>query len=97
MIQFLVKDTSTESTDQIYWILLYSFNGKGEKFFAGIKPVDLFKNKDVLDKIKRYVNLMTKYNIYIDAIIERRETNTLSEPVFLIIDTQLDKKLIDDN
>ena len=40
---------------------------------------------------------MTKYNIFIDAVIERRETNTLTEPVFLIIDTQLDKKFLEDN
>jgi len=58
--------------------------------------VNLYTNKEILEKIKRYVNLITKYNIYIDAIIERRETNTLSEPVYLITDTILDKKLMDD-
>ena len=58
--------------------------------------MNLYTNKEILEKIKRYVNLITKYNIYIDAIIERRETNTLSEPVYLITDTILDKKLMDD-
>lgn len=93
MVQFLVKDSSTESTEGLYRILLYTFNNKGDKFFAGIKPADLYKNREILDKIKWYVNLMTKFNIYIDAILERREVNTMNEAVYLIVDTELDKKL----
>lgn len=57
--------------------------------------MDLYKNKEILEKIKRYVNLMTKYNIYIDAILERREVNTAKEAIYLIVNTELDKKYLD--
>lgn len=91
----LVKDSSTDNTDALYKILLYSFNGKGEKFFADLMPVNLYQNTEVLEKIKRFVNIMTKYNIYIDGILERRETNTTKAPVYLLVETSLEKKYLD--
>jgi hypothetical protein len=94
MIQMLIKDQSTDNTDALYKVLLYSFNGKGARFFGGLKPCDLYKNKEVLEKLKRYVNILTKYNIYVDGILERRETNTAKQPIYLLTDTVLDSKYL---
>ena len=46
-VQFLVKDQSSQMNKNFYRILLYSDEeAKGENFFNGIKPCNLYKNEE---------------------------------------------------
>lgn len=87
-MQMLVKDSSSQMNKNFYRILLYSYEeSKGAEFFNDIKPCNLYKNPEVLQQIQKQVKIMTKFNVWIDAIIERQGT------FFLIRDT----KIIDTN
>jgi DNA-directed RNA polymerase subunit RPC12/RpoP len=92
MVQFLIKDDSTENTDKFYRVLLYSFCDKGVQFFGGIKPVNLYKNKKTLELITKYVNMLTKFNIIIDGVLEKRKSGGSSEDFYMLIETELDRK-----
>lgn len=80
----LVKDSSSQMNKNFYRILLYSFDeNKGSEFFSGMKPCNLYKNPEALQNIQRQVKIMTKFNVWIDAILERQGT------YFLIRDTKI--------
>ncbi|CAI2367089.1 unnamed protein product [Moneuplotes crassus] len=95
MLQFLVKDDSTEHTAQFYKVLLYSFQGKCDRFFGGNKPVNLYKNEKSCEILKKYVKLLTKFNIYIDGVLEKRQESPKSPPYFLLVETELERKYIE--
>lgn len=69
---FLVKDESTLGLDKIYKIHFYSYSGQTEDFFNGIKPSNLYKDTFSLAKIKEYMRLLSRFNVYIDIIIRRK-------------------------
>lgn len=71
-VSFLVKDASTQLNSNTYRILLYTHDGLGANFFNGIKPDNLHKNNDSRKKLEEYSELLTKFNHYVDAIVERR-------------------------
>jgi hypothetical protein len=70
-VQFLCKDVSTQSNNNVYRILLYTHEGLGANFFAG-KPSDLSSDKKACDKLKASCDLLTRYNSWVDAVVERR-------------------------
>jgi hypothetical protein len=72
-LQFLAKDESTEEIDKVHRLLLYTHNSGNDNcaaFFGGIKPCNLYSNIKELEKIRKYVNLMTRYNVNIEAVVE---------------------------
>ena len=71
-VQFLVKDVSTQFTNNHYKILLYPHEGLGENFFNGLKPADLTKSNDARKKLEEYSEILTRFNSWVDAIVERR-------------------------
>jgi hypothetical protein len=55
-------------------------------FFTGVpgnKPCNLYQNSEALSVIEKHIRLMLRYNVWIDALIERKGT------FFLIRDTQI--------
>lgn len=95
-VQFLVKDSGSHTNKHFYRVLLYSIEPHlGEDFFPDIGSKSkkdprrklpnlwLEENKDSLDKIKGRLNAMKKFNVYCEAILERRGS------YFLIKNTQL--------
>ena len=87
-IQFLVKDESTEDTDFVHRVLLYSIGGKWSSFFADINPTNLYSNYKVLASISKLVNLITKFNVYIESIVELKYQGKES-PFLLMHDCKL--------
>lgn len=71
-VQFLVKDVSTQLNSNTYRILLYTHDGLGANFFNGIQADNLYKNNDARKKIEEYSELLTKFNSWVDAVVERR-------------------------
>jgi hypothetical protein len=84
-MQMLVKDSSSQLNKNFYRILLYSYEeGKGDTFFTGLeKPVNLYHNKEALEIVDKHVRNMQRYNVWIDAVVERQGT------FFVIRDTQI--------
>jgi len=70
-VQLLVKDVSTQSNNNVYRVLLYTHEGLGANFFPQ-KPVDLSSNKQALEKVKNSFDLLTRYNSWVDCVVERR-------------------------
>lgn len=71
-VQFLVKDVSTQLNNNIYRVLLYTHDGLGANFFNGLAADNLYKNNDARKKIEDYSELLTKFNSWVDAVVERR-------------------------
>eukprot|EP00347_Sterkiella_histriomuscorum_P019882 403339949 len=87
-MQMLVKDSSSQMNKNFYRILLCSFEeGKGHDFFTNVKPCNLYQNPQALELIERQLKAMTKFNVWIDAIIERQGS------YFLIRDTKISQMI----
>jgi hypothetical protein len=82
-VQFLVKDVSTQLNNNTYRVLLYTQDGLGANFFNGVKPDNLHKNNESRKKLEEYSELLTKFNSYVDAVVERRNG------FYLIKDTRI--------
>ena len=67
----LVKDSTSQMNKNFYRILLYTYENKGSDFFGGIPPTNLYKDPAALENIEKHVKVMTKFNVWIDAILER--------------------------
>nr|P29549.1 RecName: Full=Telomere-binding protein subunit alpha; AltName: Full=TEBP alpha; AltName: Full=Telomere-binding protein 56 kDa subunit [Sterkiella nova]1JB7_A Chain A, telomere-binding protein alpha subunit [Sterkiella nova]1KIX_A Chain A, Telomere-Binding Protein alpha Subunit [Sterkiella nova]1OTC_A Chain A, PROTEIN (TELOMERE-BINDING PROTEIN ALPHA SUBUNIT) [Sterkiella nova]2I0Q_A Chain A, Telomere-binding protein alpha subunit [Sterkiella nova]AAA29398.1 telomere-binding protein alpha subu len=81
-VQFLVKDASTQLNNNTYRVLLYTQDGLGANFF-NVKADNLHKNADARKKLEDSAELLTKFNSYVDAVVERRNG------FYLIKDTKL--------
>jgi len=86
---FLVKDESTLGLDKIYKMHFYSYNCQTEDFFCGIKPTNLYKDTSSLAKIKEYMRLLSRFNVYIDIIIRRKYSQKINEDLFELFDGKL--------
>jgi hypothetical protein len=70
-VQFFVKDVSTQLNANVYKILLYTHDGLGANFFN--TPADnLYTNDKAAKKLQEYFGLLTKFNSWVDAVVERR-------------------------
>ena len=87
MMQFLVKDDSTESTESLYRVLMYTYDGKCADFFNGLKAVNLYRNETVCGKLERYIKLLVKYNVYVEGVLERRVSN--DEYLYQLVGTKI--------
>ena len=58
-------------------ILLYSNNGLCNKFFNGIPPTNLYRESTTRMMIERYIRQISRFNVYLDAIVEKLEVPAL--------------------
>ena len=71
-VQFLVKDVSTQFNNNHYRILLYTHDGLGANFFNGLAADNLHTNAGAKKKIDEYNDMLTKFNSWVEAIVERK-------------------------
>ena len=69
-VQLLVKDASTLSNTSTYKVLNYSHEGLGAAFFG--KPTNLWSDKAGFKKFEAAVANLLKFNVWVDAVVERR-------------------------
>jgi len=69
-MQFLVKDVSTQFNNNVYRVLLYTHEGLGSNFLG--KPANLHTDKGALKKLEDSSATLTKFNSWVDAVVERR-------------------------
>jgi len=69
-VQFLVKDVSTQFTNNCYRILLYTHEGLGANFFA-TKAANAVDSKGE-KKLKDSLALLQRFNSWVDCVVERR-------------------------
>ena len=55
----------------MYRILLYTHEGLGANFFSQ-KVTNLWADSKAAAKVKESIDLLTRYNSWVDAIVERR-------------------------
>ena len=91
-MQMLVKDATSQMNKNFYRLLLFSGVNEDDteegvsNFFTGVpggKPANLYKNEEALSVVEKHVRLMLRYNVWIDALIERKGV------FFLLKDTQI--------
>lgn len=70
-VQFLVKDVSTQFNNNVYRVLLYTHEGLGANFFPQ-KAANLHSDSKAAGKVKESVELLTKFNSWVDCVVERR-------------------------
>ena len=71
MIKFLAKDVSTRENNKAYEVLCYSLDGRGREIFKDVEPCNLHTNAEALAKIEKCADVVQKFNVYMDAIVER--------------------------
>ena len=69
-VQLSVKDASTLSNANQYRILNYSHEGLGANFFG--KATNLHTDAAGLKRLEKTVANLMKFNVWVDAIVERR-------------------------
>jgi len=67
-----VKDVSTALNNNTYRVLLYTHDGLGANFFGGVAADNLYKNNDARKKLEEYEAHLTKFNSFVDAVVEKR-------------------------
>ena len=71
-LQFLVKDATSQLNKNFYRVLLYSYEaGKGDTFF-GCKPENLYTNSALAKQIESQLNKLTRFNVWCEAVLERK-------------------------
>ncbi len=70
-IQLFVKDWKDRDSDEIYKLMLYTHNGKGNGFFDHEPAVNLRRDQRLYQKLKSMHRLLTKYGVYLDCVVER--------------------------
>jgi hypothetical protein len=69
-MQFLAKDVSTQFNNNVYRVLLYSHEGLGSNFLG--RASNLHKDAAAAKKLREQVGLLTRFNSWVDAVVERR-------------------------
>jgi len=80
-VSLLCKDASTAGNANKYRILVHSHEGLGANFFG--KAANLWSDAAALKKTEKQVATLTKFNTFVDAVVERKNGQ------FLIKDTKL--------
>merc|ERR1712139_42048 len=70
-VQFLAKDVSTQFNTNVYRILLYTHEGLGSNFFPQ-KATNLHTSKDACKKVEASFANLTKFNSWVDCVVEKR-------------------------
>ena len=52
--------------------MLYTHEGLGGNFFNNIKPDNLHSNAGARKKMEDYEEMLTKFNSWVDCVVERR-------------------------
>ncbi len=60
-------------SNQVVRTLLFSNGGTCGKFFNGIAPTNLYREPTTRLMLERYIRLITRFNVYLDAVVEKRE------------------------
>jgi len=69
-VQLMVKDASTLTNTNQYKILNYSQEGLGGNFFG--KASNMWSDAAALKKLEKQVGTLKKFNVWVDAVVERR-------------------------
>ncbi len=62
---------STQFNNNTYRVLLYTHDGLGENFF-GQAADNAHSNDAARKKLEGYASSLTKFNSWVDAVVERR-------------------------
>lgn len=71
-VQLLCKDVSTQNNNSVYRVLVYTHEGLGSNFFGGNSADNLYNNKAAAKKLEDYEKQLTRFNAWVDAVVERR-------------------------
>ena len=74
-----VKDSSINHQVEPQSILLYTCGDTCKDFFGGIQPCNLYldSNKKYTYQIERLIRRMCRFNVFIEAMVEKMPDNQL--------------------
>lgn len=68
----LVKDSASQINKNFYRVLLFAFDERHGGDFFGMEPKNLYKDEKSLEQVTRYLQMMMRFNVWIDAELERK-------------------------
>ena len=71
-LQMLVKDTASQLNKNFYRVLLYAYDQQHGGDFFGIAPSNLYHNEKDCEQVTRYLQMMMRFNVWVDAELERK-------------------------
>lgn len=72
------EEESKQASVDLVRVLLYTNGGLCNKFFNGIAATNLYRENTTRLMIERYIRHICRFNVYLDAIVEKCEVPTLA-------------------
>jgi hypothetical protein len=88
-VQFLIKDKSLFSRAGGVKLFLFTSDGVGDKFFNGLPPQNMYRDPVYRAHIERYVRQMVRFNVYFDAIVEKKFVGPESEVALKLVNCRM--------
>ena len=69
----VVKDDSTSAIDKCYKLYYYSHETKpGDELYGWLYATNLYRNEAHRDTLLKYIQLMTRFNVFLELGIRRK-------------------------
>ena len=71
------EESKQQASVDLVRVLLYTNGGLCNKFFNGIAATNLYRENTTRLMIERYIRHICRFNVYLDAIVEKCEVPAL--------------------
>ena len=71
------EEAKSQASVDLVRVLLYTNGGLCNKFFNGIAATNLYRENTTRLMIERYIRHICRFNVYLDAIVEKCEVPAL--------------------
>lgn len=71
------EESKHQASVDLVRVLLYTNGGLCNKFFNGISATNLYRENTIRLMIERYIRHICRFNVYLDAIVEKCEVPAL--------------------
>lgn len=74
-VQFTIKDKSLFQKAGGVKLFLFTADGICDKFFNGMPAQNIYRDSVYRQNLEKYVRHMVRFNVYLDAVVEKKMVN----------------------